>query len=179
MVVGTVLWLHRLLLYMCSSAPVCGDKCCLQDALPPLTRMVPAGSGWGRADAKEKQFFLFSSRKEGEPSPSSLPVAAAWHLLSHCPLTGLVDHPFNNQRLQKCWPSATPEPSELLVRVAGPRVCFSMSHRVWTSPENGSKQCVWLARQTCGGTVIMKHVVLGKELTCQSDWKWVSRSAQM
>lgn len=82
---------------MCSSAPVCGDKCCLQDALPPLTRMVPAGSGWGRADAKEKQFFLFSSRKEGELSPSSLPVAAAWHLLSHCPLTGLVDHPFTTR----------------------------------------------------------------------------------
>lgn len=37
--------------------------------------------GKGICQAKAK-FFLFSTHKEGEASPPSLPVAAAWHLLS-------------------------------------------------------------------------------------------------
>lgn len=71
--------------------------------------------------------------------------------------------------------NSNPELSELLVHMAGPRVGLGTSHRVWTSPEDGSKQCVWLARQTCGETAIMKHMVLGRELTCQSDCLGVSQ----
>lgn len=71
---------------------------------------------------------------------------------------------------------ATPELSELMVPMAqGPRVCSGMSHTGWTSPEDGSQQSLWFDRQTCGGTVIMKHVVLGKELTCKSDYFGVSQ----
>lgn len=97
--------------------------------------------GKGRCQAKAK-FFLFSTHKEGESSPSSLPVAAAWHLLSHCPLTGLSTTPLTTRgcrsvgqqqplSLLSCWFAwlgpgwvlACPTESGALLKMVANNVC--------------------------------------------------------
>lgn len=128
---------HRLLWYLCLSAPVWGHKCCLQDALPPLTSMVPAGSGWGKTHAKQNEdFFLFSTHKVNPALHPFLLLQPG--IFSHCPLPGPVTTPSTTRNVGQQHPL-----SLLSCRFAwqGPGG-FSTSHRVWSSPEDGANH-VW------------------------------------
>lgn len=79
----------------------------------------PRGNGWGRGSTNEKQSsFQLPLVNKVDPSPLSRHVTAAWHVLSHYPLARVVNPRFNNRRLRRCWPLATPELSEPLVHMA-------------------------------------------------------------